>query len=137
MVLQNGSTNDVDIFQEKCSANMACSANFIISSAYLRYKILIAPLDNQGETVGIPYVSEFIGKCKLLIVVVIDLVYFDLITTLTRTLHFSKMNSNVTIWTLVVKRGMVPTKSKRNLKLLEEGMLRYDWNTPRNTWQLM
>ena len=76
MVLQNGSTNDIDIFQEICSANMACSANFIISSAYLRYKILIAPIDNQGETVGMPYVSEFIGKCKLLIIVVIDdLVY--------------------------------------------------------------
>ena len=44
----------------------------------------------------------------------------DLITALTRTLHFSNMNC---ILDIVCEKGRGPTKSKQNLQLHEEGML--------------
>ena len=66
VVLQNGSAQDVDFVQVKCTTNVECSANFLISSSYMHYRIIIAAVDNQRMTVGLPYTSELIGKynCK-------------------------------------------------------------------------
>ena len=44
----------------------------------------------------------------------------DLITALTKTLDFSNVNCIATIWTLFVKRDMIP---KRKVQLYEEGTL--------------
>ena len=44
----------------------------------------------------------------------------DLITALTKTLDFSNVNCIATIWTMFVKKDMIP---KRKVQLYEEGTL--------------
>ena len=43
---------------------MTCSANFMISSLYLQYKIHIIAIDSRGEAVGQLYTSKLFGKFR-------------------------------------------------------------------------
>ena len=58
MILQNGSSHDLDSKNVTCTTDTTCETNFDMLSGFNRYLIRVAALDGQGAVVAMSNVSE-------------------------------------------------------------------------------